>query len=67
MFGFIFYFLEQFGHLNIEHVIECTFVYSTHSEAQQTETSEFGAEKVLLQAQVRRTGDRKSTRLNSSH
>ena len=35
MFGFIFYFLEQFGHLNIEHVIECKFVYSTHSEAQK--------------------------------
>ena len=56
MFGFVFYFLEQFGHLNIEHVIECKFVYSAHNEAQQTETSEFGAEKVLLQAQARRTG-----------
>lgn len=50
MFGFVFYFLEQFGHLNIEHVIECKFVYSAHNEAQQTETLEFGAEKVLLQA-----------------
>lgn len=28
----------------------------TTNEAQQTETSEFGAENVLLQAQARRTG-----------
>jgi len=28
-----------------------------HSEAQQTETSEFGAEKGLLQGLARKTGD----------
>ena len=38
-------------------VTECKFVYWTHSEAEQTETSEFGAEKGLLQGQARKMGE----------
>ena len=37
----------------------------THSEAKQAETSEFGAERVLLQGQARRTGSSCSKDLNS--
>ena len=33
------------------------FVCQMHSEAKQTETSEFGAEKSLLQGHARRMGD----------
>ena len=35
-------------------VPECKLVCPTHSEAKQTETLEFGAEKVLLQGHARR-------------
>ena len=35
---------------------ECKFLCPTHSEAKQTETSEFGAEKGLLKGHARRTG-----------
>ena len=36
-------------------VTECKFKFLTPSEANQTETSEFGAEKGLLQGPARRT------------
>ena len=45
-------------------VTEYKFVCLTHSEAKQTKTSEFGAEKGLLQDQARRTGDLCSKTLN---
>ena len=35
-------------------------MYPKHSEPKQTETSEFGAEKDLLQGQARRTDDSSS-------
>ena len=37
-------------------VIEPKFVCLMHSEAKQTETSEFGAEKGLLQGHAKKTG-----------
>ena len=35
---------------------ECKFMCPKHSEAKQTKTLEFGAEKGLLQDQARQTG-----------
>ena len=37
-------------------VTECKFTCPTHSEVQQTRTSNLGVEKVLLQGHARRTG-----------
>ena len=37
-------------------VAECKFLCPTHSEAKQTKTLEFGAEKGLLQGQAKRMG-----------
>ena len=41
---------------NYSYVIICKSMCLMHSEAKQTETSEFGAEKCLLQGQARRMG-----------
>ena len=42
------------GVLLREDIVEPKFVCLTHSEAKQTKTSEYRAEKVLLQGQARR-------------
>ena len=47
-------------------VTECNFLCLTRSEAKQTETSEFGAEKGLLLGCARRQVDRAPKAPNSS-
>ena len=46
-------------------VVKSKFLCLTHSEAKQTKTSDFGAEKGLLQSQARRKGSSRSKTLNS--
>ena len=46
-------------------VTEYKVVCLTHSEAKQTKSLEFGAEKGVLQGQARRVGDSCSEPLNS--
>ena len=49
--------LERCLIISVKTVVKPKFVCPLHSEAKQTETSESGAEKLLLQGQTRRMGN----------